>query len=303
MPFYWPALKLRLPRFSIAVEFTREGLIFMLLSLAIGAAAVNTGNNVLYFIFSLMLGMIIVSGIASRRMLQGLQPAISFPDHVFAGVGNLCFVSIANTKKRLPSIAVRFVIRDNRFTAVSRHFFWIRPGQHSNAYARFLFSKRGIYKLREVELQTQFPFSFFLKIRRYPADQTVRVYPRVFRLSEDILSRYTEGLVRESPYRGDSQQLLHLRDYTNFDSTKRIHWKASARAEKLLVKEYQKEKGRDLHLYFDCFPQDPNDPVFETALSFLGSLAFLFKEKEMDAKIVLPDRVFETKGTIVPLLT
>jgi uncharacterized protein (DUF58 family) len=275
----------------------------MLLSLAIGAAAVNTGNNVLYLIFSLMLGMIIVSGFASRRILQGLQPSINFPDHVFAGVANLCYVSISNQKKRLPSIAVRFVIRDSQFTSVSRHFFWIPPNRQVNEFARFLFPRRGVYQLRELELQTQFPFSFFLKIRRYPGDQMVQVYPRVYRFSEDVLSRYTEGLIRESPYRGDSQQLLHLRDYTNFDSSKRIHWKASAKAEKLLVKEYQKEQGRELYLYFDCFPDDPQNPVTEQALSLLASLAFLFKEKDMHARIVFPGRVFETDASIVPLLS
>jgi uncharacterized protein (DUF58 family) len=287
----------------MAVEFTREGLIFMLLSLAIGAAAVNTGNNVLYLIFSLMLGMIVVSGFASRRILQGLEPAVHFPDHVFAGVPNLCYLSISNQKKRLPSIAVRFVIRDSQFTSILRHFFWIPASQQMNEFARFLFPKRGVYHLHELELQTQFPFSFFLKIRRYRVDQMVRVYPRVYRFSEDVLSRYTEGLIRESPYKGDSQQLLHLRDYTSFDSSKRIHWKASAKAEKILVKEYQKEQGRDLYLYFDCFPDDPQEPITEQALSLLASLAFLFKEKDMHARIVFPGRVFETEASITPLLS
>ena len=275
----------------------------MLLSLAIGAAAVNTGNNVLYFIFSLMLGMIIVSGLASRRILQKLQPTINFPDHVFAGVANLCYVSISNEKKRLPSIAVRFVIRDSQFTSISRHFFWIPARRQVSEFARFLFPRRGTYRLRELELQTQFPFSFFLKIRRYNSDKTVLVYPRIYKFSEDVLSRYTDGLMRESPYRGDSQQLLHLRDYTSFDSSKRIHWKASAKAEKLLVKEYQKEQGRDLYLYFDCFPDDPREPIVEEALSFLASLAFLFREKDMHAKIVMPGKVFETRASVIPLLT
>lgn len=303
MRSYLPALKLRLPRFPHAVEFTREGLIFMLLSLAIGAAAVNTGNNVLYFIFSLMLGMIIVSGLASRRILQGLNPSINFPDHVFAGVPNLCYVSVSNEKKRLPSIAVRFVIRDSQFTSISRSLFWIPARQQVSEFARFVFTGRGIYHLQEMELQTQFPFSFFLKIRRYKIDQSVRVYPRIYKFSEDVLSRYTEGLIRESPYRGESQQLLHLRDYTNSDSSKKIHWKASAKAEKLLVKEYQKEQGKDLYLYFDCFPDDPKEPILEEALSFLASLAFLFREKDMHARIVLPGRMFETKASMIPLLT
>src|SRR5688572_13738755 len=116
------SLKLRLPRFAVAVEFTREGVIFLLLSLAIGAAAVNTGNNVLYFIFALMLGMVIVSGIASRRILHALTPSIHFPEHVFAGISQLCFICLKNDKSRIPSVAIRFVIRDPEFTSVNRYF-------------------------------------------------------------------------------------------------------------------------------------------------------------------------------------
>jgi uncharacterized protein (DUF58 family) len=297
------ALKLRLPRFLISVEFTREGLIFILLSLAIGAAAVNTGNNVLYFIFSLMLGMIVVSGIASRRALHGLTPVIQFPDHVFAGVPSLCYIRISNRKTILPSIAIRFVIRDPKFTSITRHFFFIPVLKQVSGYTRFTFPKRGTYQLHEMELQTHFPFSFFLKIRRFSAKETLRVYPRMYRLSEEVLSRHTEGMIRQSPYRGDSHQLLHLRDYGGFDSSKRIHWKASAKAEKLLVKEFQMERGRDVYLHYDCFPDSSDESLLEKALSFLASLAFLFKEKDMHARIILPGRIFDTKGSMIPLLS
>jgi len=295
-------MKLRLPRFAIAVEFTREGMIFVLLSLAIGAAAVNTGNNVLYFIFSLMLGMIVVSGMTSRRMLQGLQPTVQFPDHFFSGVPNVCYVSVENKKKRIPSVGIRFIIRDPGFTSVARHFFYIPPRDHISGYARVLFAHRGVSHLREMELQTHVPFAFFLKIRRYFANKTVRVYPRIYRLSEEIVTNISEGLFRESPYRGESHQLLHLRDYMPMDSSKRIHWKASAKAEKILVKEYQKEQGRDLYFYFDCFAEKLPDDRVETAISFVASIAFFFKEHEIDARFIFPGNTFQPKESIHPLL-
>jgi uncharacterized protein (DUF58 family) len=294
-------MKLRLPRLAIAVEFTREGWIFVLLSLAIGAAAVNTGNNVLYFIFSLMLGMIVVSGMISRRLLQGLRPAIQFPDHMFAGVGNVCYVSVQNGKKRIPSLGIRFVVREKDFTSITRQFFYVPPNDQVSGYARVLFPHRGVFNLRELELQTNLPFSFFLKIRRYFVEESIRVFPKIYKLSDEVISRFSEGLYRESPYRGEGQQLLHIRDYMHSDSRRRIHWKASAKAEKLLVKEYQKEQGRDLYLYFDCFAET-QDETMEIAISFLASLAFLFKEKEIDAKVVFPGRTFYPKDSIQPLL-
>lgn len=289
-------LSIRLPRFPIAIKFTREGFVFVLLSLAIGAAAVNTGNNILYLIFSLMLGFIIVSGMISRRMLLGLKPEIDFPDNLFAGVPSVCHVSVVNRKKALPSLGIRFSIDQQSFPKTDRYFFYIpaREGVHGFTSIRFL--KRGVFSLHEMELQTRFPFSFFTKIRRYTSEQKVRVYPALYRLSEEVLSRAAEGLLLDSPYRGESHQLLHLRDYTPFDSSNRIHWKASAKMEKLLIKEYQREQGRDLRVYFDVYPVEQDaqsQQVFERAISLVASLGFLFFDRGINAVICFPDREFE----------
>ena len=289
------SLRLRFPRLSIAIQFTRQGLIFVFLCVAIGAAAVNTGNNVLYLIFALMLGLIVVSGMVSRRILQGLYAKVAFPDQIFAGASQPCYITVSNRKKTIPSIAVQFRIHQDEFPQINRYFFFIPAKAEINAYAPAIFRRRGLFTIHEMELQTRFPFSFLVKIRRFFPNQTVRVYPRIFRLSDEIIARFTEGTVLESPYRGDSHNLLHLRDYTHQDSSKRIHWKASAKTEKLMVKDYQKEQGRDLFLYFDCYPRENSqtNPVLETGLSLIASLALLLSEKGINGEIVFPDNSFQ----------
>lgn len=153
--------RIRIPRVPVAVQFTREGLIFVLLSLAIGAAAVNTGNNILYLIFSLMLGMIVVSGILSRRMLSGLRAGIEFPANLFAGVRNVCYVSVFNHKTRIPSLGIRFFASGKDFPEVSQYFFFVPPDSAVHAFAPVVFPRRGVFVLPEFEIQTRFPFSFF----------------------------------------------------------------------------------------------------------------------------------------------
>lgn len=288
-------MSIRLPRLPIAIKFTREGLIFVLLSLAIGAAAVNTGNNILYLIFSLMLGFIIVSGMISRRMLLGLTPQIDFPENLFAGAASVCHVSVLNRKKKLPSLGIRFTIEQPAFSKTERYFFYLPARETVHGFAPIRFLKRGVFSLHEMELQTRFPFSFFTKIRRYTSSQQVRVFPALYRLSEEVLTKATDGLMLDSPFRGESHQLLHLRDYTSLDSSKRIHWKASAKMEKLLIKEFQREQGRDLRVYYDVYPvaEAGQSTLFERAVSFIASLAFLFFEKGVHAVIVFPDREFE----------
>jgi uncharacterized protein (DUF58 family) len=299
-------LKIRLPRLPVTVEFTREGLIFIFLSLAIGAAAVNTGNNILYLIFSLMLGLIVVSGILSRRILNGMSGVVEFPAHVFSEVPANCFVSVENHKTRLPSIGVRFALRDKAFPSADKYFFYIPPEGKVSSFLNVIFPQRGLYRLAEIELRTKFPFSFFIKVRRLAVNQTIRVYPKIYRIADDALARFSDGLIKESPYRGESPQLLHLRDYKPLDSSKRIHWKASAKIEKFLVKEFQRDQGLDFTVYFDCFPGGSGKSAAqEKGISVLASIAFKAMEKGYRASFYFPDRTFEvgnSETSITPLL-
>jgi uncharacterized protein (DUF58 family) len=298
-------VRIRLPRFPVAVKLTKEGLTFILLSLAIGAAAVNTGNNVLYLIFSLMLGLIVISGIISKTILSGLIPRIEFPDHLFSGVQNVCYVVVSNSKRWLPSIGIRFGMSGPNFPSLGRPFFFISPGSEASGFVSVVFPNRGVFEVGEIALQTHFPFSFFIKIQRFVSQQKVRVYPRIFRFPEEAVLKFTEGTMLDSPYRGDSQQLLHLREYMPQDSSKRIHWKASARSDKLVVKEFQKEQGRDIQLYFDCRPQKPDknqEAIHEKALSLIASLVFLFVKRGASGIVVFPDAQFQIEKEITSLL-
>ena len=61
-------------------EVTRAGaLIPMLITVVIGIAAINTGNNLLYVIVSSLLAAIIVSGIASAIVLRSLELDVLLP--------------------------------------------------------------------------------------------------------------------------------------------------------------------------------------------------------------------------------
>ena len=66
-------------------EVTRAGVIYVLVTLVIGIAALNTGNNLLYIVVAAMLAAILVSGIVSAVVLRCLELEVRLPDHVFAG--------------------------------------------------------------------------------------------------------------------------------------------------------------------------------------------------------------------------
>src|ERR1700689_3978663 len=71
-------------REAMDYEVTRAGMIYMLITVVIGIAAINTGNNLLYVIVSSLLAAIIVSGIASAIVLRSVDLDVRLPEHVFA---------------------------------------------------------------------------------------------------------------------------------------------------------------------------------------------------------------------------
>src|SRR5882724_13544749 len=66
-------------------EATRAGVVYVLVTLVIGIAALNTGNNLLYIVVAAMLAAILVSGVVSAWVLRYLQLDVRLPEHLFAG--------------------------------------------------------------------------------------------------------------------------------------------------------------------------------------------------------------------------
>ena len=55
------------------LSFTRGGKIFFVVTLALGIAALNSGNNLLYLVLSMMLSLILSSGVLSSLNLHKVR--------------------------------------------------------------------------------------------------------------------------------------------------------------------------------------------------------------------------------------
>ena len=79
-------LRLKIPwDETILVRVTNLGLGFVLTTLVVAIGATNTGNNGLYVLLSLLLGILLVSGVVSRRNVDGIDVVLDGPAEVFAG--------------------------------------------------------------------------------------------------------------------------------------------------------------------------------------------------------------------------
>ncbi|MBI1740019.1 MAG: DUF58 domain-containing protein, partial [Candidatus Koribacter versatilis] len=96
-------------RDAMDYEVTRPGLVYMAITVVIGIAAINTGNNLLYIVVAALLSAILFSGIASALVLRHLELDVHLPEHVFAGRPMLARLLLRNLSRWLPSFSVRVV--------------------------------------------------------------------------------------------------------------------------------------------------------------------------------------------------
>ena len=96
-------------RDAVDYEVTRAGIIYVVGTLLIGIAALNTGNNLLYIVVAAMLAAILVSGIISALVLRHLELDVRLPEHVFAGRPVLGRIQLRNPRRYLPSFSIHVV--------------------------------------------------------------------------------------------------------------------------------------------------------------------------------------------------
>jgi uncharacterized protein (DUF58 family) len=110
-------------REAMDYDVTRAGLVYILISVVIGIAAINTGNNLLYVVVAALLSAILVSGIASALVLRSLTLDVRLPEHVFAARPMVARLLLRNASSWLPSFSVR-VVPAKRKAKSNTHWRW-----------------------------------------------------------------------------------------------------------------------------------------------------------------------------------
>lgn len=90
-------------------DVTRAGIVYVVIVVVIGVAALNTGNNLLYIIVAAMLAAILCSGVASALVLRGLELDVRVPQHVFAGRPAMARIVLRNRRRWLASFSISVV--------------------------------------------------------------------------------------------------------------------------------------------------------------------------------------------------
>ena len=139
---------------------------------------------------------------------------------------------------------------------------------------------RGFYTFGPATIQSGDLFGFFYKRMAEPKLDALVVYPRVVPLEAmGIPSRHLFGDLRVSRHLfEDPVRVVSTRDYVAGDPLKRIHWKTSARLQRLQTKVFEPTTTMDVALFFDARTVEPpswsqREQLLETGIMAVASLA------------------------------
>lgn len=306
----------RLP-FSFGI--TREGWIFVVSVFFLLAAAISTGNNLLLLTVSMLLSIILTSGIFARNTLRSVTVSLKLPENVFEGERVPVKVSLRNQKRFVPALsltvedeaaisgrsvvsrAAAFVSGRRRWSggeedpgrSVLRHpayFPWIPPRSMRSELVSQFFPRRGLYRLEGFRLSTRFPFGFFVRGERVAAEGHVWVYPSVYEISSDLhLLPFLPGR-RESSRAGHGESLFAIRRHREGESVRLVDWKSTAKTGELMAREFARDEENSFCLLLDTMVGGGETDRFEKAVSLAASLAAHFAGEGSEFELLTPHK-------------
>jgi uncharacterized protein (DUF58 family) len=310
VPTLFRSARAEASRFDLPLQLTKGGVIFIGILAVVAFAAWNTGNNLLFLLFSLLASTLFVSWAAARASLRDLVVSARFPDHIYAGEPAPVIVTLRNRKRFLPSFSVlveaRGPISHKKDEKGKKRRQRQRFGKRTLAYFMYvphraaaeqrveqLFVKRGHELITGFELSTRFPFGFFRRRRRLRArDVDIIVYPKPEPLGDELhlLPMNAGRLI--SNRRGAGHDLFSLREYQPQDDLRHIDWKATARARRLIVRQFTAEDERRVTIALDTrmmggVEEKDLDARFERGVMVAASLVAHFIDERAEVQLVI----------------
>jgi uncharacterized protein (DUF58 family) len=306
--FTWSALLWALvhPQRGHRIVPTLPGVLLIGLSMGIGTAAYNSSSNILFITLSLLLGCLILSGVLSWLNLRGVGWRLRLAAPLRAGHEANVGLELRNQKTFLPTYGLWFELAVRTLdpavaqraestvtgrgidvramlakaeAAVTRGRVALRSRLEPEGEVRLEWGckpeKRGVLRVELAGVGSLFPFGFLKKEigTTLSAEAVVWPAPVEYRRHAVIAVRRPAGGERVARA-GMGGDLHALRRYAVGDSHRLIHWKASARTQTLLVRQFAAESAEGFSLWLRTDAGVWTRPEqFELLVSFCASLA------------------------------
>jgi uncharacterized protein (DUF58 family) len=268
-----------LRRRRIYILPTRYGLVFGALIFAMLLGSINYGANLGFALTFLLAGLGLVSMHHCHNNLLGITLRFSGADPVFAGDDARFRLTVLNESSE-PHLDILCESESTRDGPVD-----LPPDAAETLQLTVPAPRRGFVTLPRFTATTRFPANLFRAWAWIHMDARCLVYPRPAPGGKPLPTGSDEP--GASSFRNrEEDDFAGLREATSSDSPRRIAWKAFARNEQLLVKEFA--GGTHRPCLFDYSQLSEAD--VEARLSQLTRWCLDAAEARLSFGLVLPDR-------------
>lgn len=255
----------------------REGVYYLVVVLIILIGSILREVNLLLLFASLLACPLYLSWRLARKVVSDLEIKRRMPGQIFAGDVFYVQFELFNLRKKLSAWAI--VIEDTIRHSNSNHieldpakktkqrksrplrpvvyFEHVPAGEfRKKSYAGRLPS-RGRYIIGPKTISTRFPFGFFRCSITDTETTEFTVFPRLGTLSSVWRAKQHEAdeSVRRRKFRSSrsSGEFLGVRKWQQGDIRKWIHWRASAKHNQLVVRQFEQHQNRDVAILLDNY--------------------------------------------------
>lgn len=225
----------------------RSGVGLALLLLAMGYAGFSQSNAAAYLLAFLMVSLGLISSLHAWRNLYGLEVVAEPLEPAFAGERLPAQLRLRQ-KSGKRSVAISVQGPDAKGGALVPE---VRPTEFARAEITLPATRRGYFPAFTVRLRSLYPLGYFTAGREASLSQPYYVYPNPEGdrpLPVDPAA--SSGALSGSSPEGDD--FAGVRDWRMGESMRHIDWKAAARSERLMAKQWHGGEASRLLLRWEA---------------------------------------------------
>lgn len=229
-----------------ALHLTIEGWCLVATMLLIGLAALNTAAPLLYLMFSMMCSFFILSALLATNTIRSIHVRRRLPRVWQAQMPLLVQLRLRNGKRFTSSYSLRVYDKMSDGSTLGAAFFDIVQPHSGDVAQEYecLFRKRGVYRFRDLQIATRFPFGLIERTLTFSRPGEILILPQTISVSAFMEEARVDLGDYQSHQKGLGSGLYGLRNYSPEFPARDIHWKISARRGSLVLREYESEERR-----------------------------------------------------------
>lgn len=221
------------------------GLAFLLF--AMWYAGASQSNSAAYLLLFVLGSVVLVSVPHTLMNIRGLQANAESVKPAFAGDELSMPIEVLNESR---STRTGITLSLPEFESAREVVDEIAPGKAARATLRFPATARGEYRIESFCVTSVYPLGFLRATRQFAADQRCIVYPKPAGETALPKTRERTGISAAQPDTGEGDEFAGVRSYVPGESQRHIDWKAVARGQPMMTKQFVTESAGRLYLDF-----------------------------------------------------